>query len=317
MSDPEAIEPERTVVTVRLRTVPGNLGGAWVVAYPEADGQCSVRSGLVEAQATAELTRAEAAVAALGCVLQLAPDLGLIDLDVPGGLELRRAFFEATRLIPAIRLANPVHAESYRDAAQEALSALLPPAPAPVTPLPDLRAAPARSLVIGVDASIAASGSVAGLGWVVATVDGDVLSCGQDTLTVSRRGDITFGELAAIRCGLDAARTRGFPNPDHGTVTVLSDSRSALSTLRKVRNGESVAGVPNDSIREAEAVLAKTGGYPVVFEWVKGHRGHRLNEAADRLAVMARRNEEFNVTRAIAHRMFADLRSELTGPLAA
>jgi ribonuclease HI len=134
---------------------------------------------------------------------------------------------------------------------------------------------------------------------------------------VSRRGDITLGELAAIRRGLDAARTRGFPHPDHGTVTVLSDSRIALSTLRKVRKGESVAGVPNDSIKEAEAVLARTGGHPVVFEWVKGHRGHRLNEAADRLAVMARRNAEFKVARPIADRMFTDLRAELTEPLAA
>lgn len=29
---------------------------------------------------------------------------------------------------------------------------------------------------------------------------------------------------------------------------------------------------------------------PVTFRWVKGHQGNEANEAADRLAVLARRN---------------------------
>lgn len=323
MSDPEIIEPVRAVVTVRLRNLPRTQQGAWAVAYPDADGQCAVRSGVVPAQDTSALTRAEAAVAALGCVLELAPGLGLIDLDAPGHMEVRRAFFEAVRPLPAIRIAAPIHAASYRDAVKEALAALVPPEPdlefpaipAPVTPLPIQRSG-RPSLVIAADASMAANGSVAGLGWVIATADGDILSCGQDTLAVSRRGDITLGELAAIRTGLQAARKR-FPATGHGTVRVLSDSRVALSALRKVRCGESTAGVPSECIKEAGSILNLVADHPVVFEWVKGHRGHRLNEAADRLAMMARRNAEFGVSRPIASRMFASLKAELTGQFAA
>ncbi len=305
-------DADRTEVTVRIRIVPGDRSGAWAVGYQDADGEMLIRSGIAAAQGTAALTRAEAAVAALAVVLQLAGTLGAIDLDLPCEMEMRRAFYDALRPFPAIRLTSPTVPGPQRAAIAEVLTVLAPPSTEP----PLQKQVPARSLVVAVDASIAANGSVAGLGWVVATGD-DVLSCGQGTLTVTRRGDITLGELAAIRRGLQAARHKRFPAAGHGTVTVLSDSRIALSVLRKVRGGESTHGVPPESIREAEAILALAADHPVVFEWVKGHRGHRLNEAADRLAVMARRNEEFKVTHTIADRMFKDLRAELTGPLAA
>lgn len=307
-------DPGRTEVTVRIRIVPGDRTGAWAVGYQEADGEIRIISGVAAAKGTAALTRAEAAVAALTVVLQLAGARGAIDLDLPCEMELRRAFYDALRPFPDIRLTSPTVPGPQRAAISEALTAMAPPAA--VVPLKK-PAVTVRSLVIACDASIAANGSVAGLGWVVAAADGDVLSCGQGTLTVARRGDITLGELAAIRRGLQAARAKRFPADGHGTVTVLSDSRIALSVLRKVRCGEPTRGVPPESIREAEAILALAEEHPVVFEWVKAHRGHRLNEAADRLAVMARRNEEFKVTRAVADRMFQDLRAELTGPLAA
>lgn len=156
----------------------------------------------------------------------------------------------------------------------------------------------------------------AGLGWVAATMDGVILGCGQDTMKVCRRGDITLGELGTIRRGMASARSAGLILPQH-SVTVLSDTRLALNTLRKVRDGVSLAGLRADKVKEAEVILSKIRHQAVCFEWVKGHRGHRLNEAADRLAVMAGRNKEFTVPREAADRMFAELQPEVVQPFAA
>jgi ribonuclease HI len=55
----------------------------------------------------------------------------------------------------------------------------------------------------------------------------------------------------------------------------------------------------------------------VSFRWVRGHAGHEGNEAADRLAVLARRGEEFKVPKETRARMFGDLRDDLVGKAAA
>lgn len=94
------------------------------------------------------------------------------------------------------------------------------------------------------------------------------------------------GELLAIKHAL----TR-FPHRD---LHVLTDSRAALASLSMTR--------PDLVDRRSGAVLAAvtrihelSAGRRVRFSWVRGHSGHRLNEAAHRLAVAARRNHEFNV----------------------
>lgn len=314
MNDPEPDRPTSpTVISIRLRAPDHTPFGAWAIAYQD-DMECRVRTGLVPAQPTSSLTRAEAAVAALSCILQLAPERGLIDLDVMGGLEIRRAFFDALRPFPAIRLATQ-SSLPLRQATQKALTTLLPGAK--VTPLPAMpQSTPtARDLVVAVDASIASNRSVAGLGWVVAHPDGEILSCGQAVKKVRRRGDILLGELTAIHRGLNDARTHGFPATGKGAVTVLSDSQPALAALSQSSSRRRV--MSEDCQRVVEKILAMAAGHPVTFDWVKGHRGHRLNEAADRLAVMARRNAEFNVPLATAERMFADFEAELAAPAAA
>lgn len=300
MPSPEAAETSPTEIALRVRTAPITRKGAWAIGYQDADGECRVISGLVPAQPTERQTRAEAVVAAVTAVLQLAPVLGPVTLDAIG-MELRRALFATLRSFPDIRLSPGSKGSPQRTAVRESLDAL--------TPHP--------SLVVAVDASIASNGDTAGLGWVVAMTDGTILACGRGTLNVAQRGDIALAELAAMRRGLAAAGTQGIPAPGQGTVTVLSDSRVALSTIRKVRTGAPAAGVPLASIKEAERVLAEASSHPVSFEWVKGHRGHRLNDAADRLALMARRNAEFGVARKTSDQMFEALRDELMEPLAA
>lgn len=308
MTGHDASEAAPTEISVRVRLTARSRKGIWAIGYQRSDGECAVTSGVVPAGADEHLTRADAAVAALAAVLDIAPALGKVALDLGGNLGMRSAFFTALQAFPDIRLSTCSHKSPYRTAVKEALNALDEPARLRVVK---------QSLVVAADASLRTNGTTAGLGWVVATVDGSVLSCGKSVRPVTRRGDIVLGELAAINRGLAAAKGLGFPPPEDGTVTVLTDSRAALATLRKVREGKHLAAVPLESIKEAEAVLAVAAGYPVAFEWVKGHVGHHLNEAADRLAVMARRNREFGVTRAVGDRMFKDLRAELLEPAAA
>jgi len=129
---------------------------------------------------------------------------------------------------------------------------------------------------------------------------------------VSRCGDILTGELLAIRCGIQSLIS-SYPVPVHGqgTVVIQSDSKAALSLLRIVGAGRQPSSFTTDQIKLAKRILDECGHMPLVFRWVKGHQGDEGNEAADRLAVLARRNREFGVTTEIGTRMFRDLRDEL------
>ena len=48
----------------------------------------------------------------------------------------------------------------------------------------------------------------------------------------------------------------------------------------------------------------------ISYEWVRGHNGHPLNELADRLAVLARRNREMGVDELTNARMIASIRQD-------
>jgi ribonuclease HI len=75
-----------------------------------------------------------------------------------------------------------------------------------------------------------------------------------------------------------------------GPITVLCDSRyvvdAATSWIRgwKRRGWRKADGGPVANRDLFEALDAAITGRDVVFEWVRGHDGHVLNEAADRRA---------------------------------
>ncbi|QOD05706.1 RNase H family protein [Pseudarthrobacter sp. BIM B-2242] len=165
-------------------------------------------------------------------------------------------------------------------------------------------------LVLACDASRGKGRSINGCGWVLAYANGADPVVGAYT-TVSEHGGIRAGELAAIRRGLQATlNLHPVLRDGTGSLTVLSDSKSALDLLARVTADEDVSGEDGDSVQECRRILGSARGADIRFEWVRGHDGHPLNEIADRLAVLARRNREMGVDDITGHRMLAGVRED-------
>jgi ribonuclease HI len=284
--------------------------GQWGIGVLEDDGSLSIRTGEVQPQDSFSATRTESVLAAFSAVLEVAAERQYVVLDVSNIL-VRKAIAGMIDTVPNVLLSETTAICAYRTAVVKAMEEM--PVSTEVRLNPD-----ARSMVISTDASIATGGLVAGLGWVVAAEDGAVLSVGQKSVDVSRCGDILTGELLAIRWGLQSLISR-HPIPVHGqgTVVVQSDSRAALRLLRIVGADRHPAACTTDQIKIAKRILEECEHMPIQFRWVKGHQGNEANEAADRLAVLARRNREFGVTTEVGTRMFRDLRDQLVTPVAA
>jgi ribonuclease HI len=284
--------------------------GQWGIGVLDDDGSVGIRTGEVQPQASFGATRTEAVLAAFSAVLEVAAERQYVVLDVSNIL-VRKAIAGMIDSVPNVLLSETTAICAYRTAVVKAMEEM--PVSTEVRLNPD-----ARSMVISTDASIANGGLVAGLGWVVAVEDGTVLSVGQKTADVSRCGDILTGELLAIRWGLHSLISHHpIPVRGQGTVVIQSDSRAALRLLRTVAADRHPAACTTNQIKLAKRIIDECEHMPVQFRWVKGHQGNEANEAADRLAVLARRNREFNVTTEVGTRMFRDLRDRLITPIAA
>lgn len=88
-------------------------------------------------------------------------------------------------------------------------------------------------------------------------------------------------ELTAILRALQA-----FPDP----LIIQSDSQYSIDCVTKwwkgwARNGwRRQKNKPIKNVELIKTIVAELDGRDVTFEWVRGHNGHRLNEAADELA---------------------------------
>lgn len=165
-------------------------------------------------------------------------------------------------------------------------------------------------LTLACDASRGKGRNINGCGWVLAYGNGADPVVGTYT-TISDHGGIRAGELAAIRRGLQATlNLHPVLRDGTGTLTVLTDSRAALDLLERARADEALSGEDTDSVHECRRILGSARGIDIRFEWVRGHDGHPLNEIADRLAVLARRNREMDVDDITSHRMVAGVRED-------
>jgi ribonuclease HI len=186
--------------------------------------------------------------------------------------------------------------------------------PAALTAARDAVAEVERGLVSGLvlacDSSRGRGKSVNGCGYVLAYSNGADPILGAYT-SVSTHGGIRAGELAAIRRGLQS--TLGHHpvlREGVGDLLVLTDSKAALEVLERVSIGDLQPFDDTDSVAECKRILGSARGVNISYEWVRGHNGHPLNELADRLAVLARRNREMGVDELTNARMIASIRQD-------
>jgi ribonuclease HI len=275
------------------------------VGFMDDDQSVQVLSGTVPGQSTYEQTRAEAMVGAVAAVMEH-PDLrGPVALDVVD-LHLRMRIRDFLKAVSNMRISIEAGPAEQRATVAAELDLTAAPVPSQA-----VRPWVIKAPIVATDASIASTGTTAGLGWVMANTKGKILTCGQDVKRVGRPGDIVLGELAAIHFSLKAINRYGAWFK--GGLTILSDSREALSLIQKVSdNSENHAALCSGSqLHEAKAIVQKSSGLNVTFGWVKGHQGHHLNVAADRLAVMARRNAEFGVSDDVRKQMLRGFSRDL------
>lgn len=133
-------------------------------------------------------------------------------------------------------------------------------------------------LTVGVDGSALGNPGPAGWAWYIDETSWQ--AGGWDNSTNNR------GELTAILKILEATQDT------HHDLTILADSQYAINSITKWMPGWKRKGwkksngkpVNNQDlmIRLDELMTAaRKAGRTVTFEWVRGHSGHALNEAAD------------------------------------
>jgi len=134
-------------------------------------------------------------------------------------------------------------------------------------------------ITVAVDGSSLSNPGPAGWAWYV---DDGCWACGGWPSATNNRGELT-ALLAVLRASRDAGRS-GEP------LIVLADSQYVINSvtkwmrgwkLRGWRKGDGKRVINADLMQDLDVALL---GRQVRFEWVRGHAGHPLNEAADERA---------------------------------
>lgn len=121
-----------------------------------------------------------------------------------------------------------------------------------------------KVIYVATDASLNVAKKHGAIAWVSETGD-----CGA---SFSKYGSVHLAEEAAIRLAMD--HYLNMKDQSYDRIIILTDSKSACNSCIKA--------FPYHPIFE--------------FRWVRGHNGHPLNEAANRLAISFRRCYEFKVS---------------------
>lgn len=165
---------------------------------------------------------------------------------------------------------------------------------------------PQRSVYV--DASVATGGTEVGYGIVIRDIITNAKTGEQHwSLTydaamtmIAKKDESTGAELQAI---LETLKTPGLLTKDiregKRSLMILSDSKWGIELLNALRYGTKPR--ISEKIKtnwwfKAERIVKKLEHIEhVEFQWVKGHGTDLLNDAADRLALSQRRNEQIDI----------------------
>lgn len=140
---------------------------------------------------------------------------------------------------------------------------------------------PASRLMVATDASVGLGRGSAGL----ACVD----EHGRQFTQRLRSRNVLYCELRAIKLALDHFA---------GPLRILTDSQASVGLITNAAHrAQPRTQAVVDQIR---ALVAERD---VSVEWMRGHDGHPLNEAADRLAMAARRARELSMPACVARQI--------------
>jgi ribonuclease HI len=158
------------------------------------------------------------------------------------------------------------------------------------------------------------TGPTAGLGWVLITDAGPETGFQAITLSTAHATS-QHTELQAIKAALKHAISTGF---DMRHAVLYTDSADAITLLQAEAKGHGRGRPTLHATRNREltrwiAIELKVNR--IHLRHIKGHNGDPGNEAADRLAVMARRNREYGFDRNHGHAMATTIRADYTSAL--
>ncbi|MFC0582144.1 ribonuclease HI [Micrococcoides hystricis] len=164
-----------------------------------------------------------------------------------------------------------------------------------------------QHMVISTDASKRFGSKVVGHGWVAEFASGLEPVAGTAS---SYAPDVLTAELRSIRFALRYAIEKQDALPLRQTsVLIRSDSLHAVKLLTgRAQN------LPTPSVEakiELQKIRTQLHHCRAKFMWVRSHNGDRMNELADRLAMLARRNRECNVDPDTQQLFLAEITREL------
>lgn len=174
------------------------------------------------------------------------------------------------------------------------------------------------TLRIYTDASMGNSPTV-GLGWAFVAPDGGVHVQGTIRDVPPSCRVSAYAELLAMRKALSEVNRKHVTLSLSGGI-LYTDSREALHLLQ-YGTGKMPRTTSRERDREQEVqnltmwLRRLASAKNITFRWVKGHSSDLLNDAADRAAVLYRRNHEFRLGVTHTEKMLSVLRAEVTESL--